>query len=67
MTETEILLKLFNDHYNGSPWIDVNLKDSLSNTDAATAPKKQVHSTASGKYLSICCAGGKPFCKDLTD
>src|SRR5688572_5677419 len=46
-TESLRITKLFSDLYNGSPWIDVNILDTLQNIDAAKAAKK------TGNYNTI--------------
>ena len=40
MKETQRIIKLFEDGYNGSPWIDVNLVGTLSTISAEQAAKK---------------------------
>ena len=40
MKETERIASLMQSLYNGSPWIDVNLRDSLSGITAAEAARK---------------------------
>src|SRR5687768_9063835 len=40
MKETERISKLFKDSYNGSPWIDVNLTETLSAISAEQAAKR---------------------------
>jgi len=40
MTESERLSTLFQNLYNGHPWIDVTLVDVLQNTPAANAQKR---------------------------
>ncbi len=40
MKETERISKLFRDAYNGSPWIDVNLLNVLSNVTASQASNR---------------------------
>jgi uncharacterized damage-inducible protein DinB len=40
MKETQRIIKLFEAGYDGSPWIDVNLVDTLQNISAAQALKK---------------------------
>lgn len=41
MKETEHLTILFEDIYNGDPWIDINLLGTLTTITAAQAAKKQ--------------------------
>ncbi len=38
--EVERLIKLFKDHYNGSPWLDVTIVDTLKSVSAAQAARK---------------------------
>ncbi len=40
MQEAQRIIRLFEAGYNGSPWIDVNLVDTLQNISAAQALKK---------------------------
>ena len=40
MKETNRIAKLFEDLYNGSPWIDVTIMDTLKNISAEQAAKK---------------------------
>ena len=40
MKETQRIVKLFEDLYEGSPWIDVNLKNTLEQLTALQAAKK---------------------------
>ena len=40
MKETKRITKLFEDLYNGSPWIDVTIMDTLKNISAEQAAKK---------------------------
>jgi len=40
MKETNRITKLFEDSYNGSPWIDVTIMDTLKNISAEQAAKK---------------------------
>lgn len=40
MKETQRIIKLFEDGYNGSPWIDVNLVGTLSTISAEQAAKR---------------------------
>jgi uncharacterized damage-inducible protein DinB len=48
MKETERIIKLYNDLYNGVPWIDVSLKGTLKKLSARQAAKK-----VSRKYNSV--------------
>jgi uncharacterized damage-inducible protein DinB len=40
MKEKERLIKLFNDHYDGSPWLDVSIADQLDGISHTMAKKK---------------------------
>jgi uncharacterized damage-inducible protein DinB len=40
MQERERLIKLFNDHYDGSPWLDVSIADQVDSVSHAMAKKK---------------------------
>lgn len=40
MRDVERFLKLFNDHYDGDPWIEVNLQGTLEHITAAVASQK---------------------------
>lgn len=40
MQESKRIIKLFNDLYNGSPWIDVNITTTLKDITAQQASKK---------------------------
>ena len=40
MKETKRITKLFEDLYNGSPWIDVNILETLKNISSQRAAKK---------------------------
>ena len=40
MKETKRITKLFEDLYNGSPWIDVNILETLKNISSQLAAKK---------------------------
>ncbi len=40
MKENELIVKLFEDLYDGSPWIDVNITDTLKNITPEMAAKK---------------------------
>ena len=40
MKEAERIIKLFEDLYNGSPWIDVNIVDTLKNITTNQAANK---------------------------
>ena len=42
MQETKRITKLFTDIYNGSPWIDVNLTDTLSKLTAAQSANRPI-------------------------
>jgi uncharacterized damage-inducible protein DinB len=42
MKEQERIIKLFEDLYNGSPWIDVNLYDTLKGISAEDAATKRI-------------------------
>lgn len=42
MKETKRIAKLFEDLYNGSPWIDVTVMDTLKNISAEQAAKKVI-------------------------
>lgn len=42
MKETKRIAKLFEDLYNGSPWIDVTIMDTLKNISAEQAAKKVI-------------------------
>ncbi len=42
MKETNRIVKLFEDLYNGSPWIDVTIMDTLKNISAEQAAKKVI-------------------------
>jgi uncharacterized damage-inducible protein DinB len=43
MNEPARLRKLFTDHFDGSPWLDVNIMDTLKNISATQAAKKIDH------------------------
>ncbi|HKR06056.1 MAG TPA: DinB family protein [Bacteroidia bacterium] len=40
MTELQRLRKLFSDHFDGSPWLDVTIMDTLKDIPASKAAKK---------------------------
>lgn len=40
MTETARIKKLISDHFDGSPWLDVTITDTLKNISASQAAKK---------------------------
>ena len=43
MSELMRLKKLLSDHFDGSPWLDVNIMDTLKNIPASQAVKKTGH------------------------
>ena len=40
MDELSRLKKLFTDHYNGNPWLDINIVDTLNELTASQAARK---------------------------
>jgi len=43
MSELARLKKLLSDHFDGSPWLDVSIMDTLKNISASQAAKKTDH------------------------